>query len=68
MVYRRRFLQVSALVSLGAASLASGCQRPKTRGEVLAVLRVVFLAAARVLLQQLERLAIAEGRLTESGA
>ena len=33
---------------------------------VLAVLSVLFLWAARVLLQQLERLAIQEGRLTES--
>ncbi len=35
---------------------------------VLAALSVVFLVAARLLLQHLERMAIAEGRLTESRA
>ncbi len=40
------------------------------RAEVaaLAALSIVFLVAARALLRQLERLAIAEGRLTESRA
>jgi len=39
-----------------------------TEVAVLAGLSVVFLIAARFLLAQLERLAIAEGRLTESRA
>jgi ABC-2 type transport system permease protein len=56
-----RQLSFSSGSSLGFLDVA-------TELQVLAVLSVVFLAAARVLLQQLERLAIAEGRLTESGA
>jgi ABC-2 type transport system permease protein len=56
-----RQLSVSSGSSLGFLDVT-------TELEVLAVLSVVFLAAARMLLQQLERLAIAEGRLTESRA
>ncbi len=40
----------------------------RTEAIALAGLSVVFLVAARVLLQRLEQLAIAEGRLTESRA
>jgi ABC-2 type transport system permease protein len=40
----------------------------ETELALLALLSALFLVAARQLLQLLERLAIAEGRLTESGA
>ncbi len=61
-----------ALDALRQLSFASGAEAGflDVRIEVaaLALLSVVFLAAARFLLQHLERLAIAEGRLTESRA
>jgi ABC-2 type transport system permease protein len=40
----------------------------RVEGAILMVLSVVFLAAAAALLRYMERLAVSEGRLTESGA
>ncbi len=61
-----------ALDALRQLSFSSGAALGffDVRAEVtaLAALSIVFLVAARALLRQLERLAIAEGRLTESRA
>jgi ABC-2 type transport system permease protein len=61
-----------ALDAIRQLSFSSGAELGfldvRTEAIVLAWLSVVFLVVARVLLQQLERLAIAEGRLTESRA
>jgi ABC-2 type transport system permease protein len=61
-----------ALDALRQLSFASGRElgflNVYVEVAVLAVLSVVFLVAARFLLQHLERMAIAEGRLTESRA
>ena len=62
-------LALDALRQLSFASgAATGFLDLHTEIAVLAGLSVVFLVAARFLLQHLERLAIAEGRLTESRA
>ncbi len=61
-----------ALDAIRQLSFASGAELGfldvRIEVAVLAGLCVVFLVAARLLLQQLERLAIAEGRLTEARA
>ena len=61
-----------ALDAIRQLSFASGAELGfldvRTEVAVLAVLAGVFLIAARWLLQHLERLAIAEGRLTEARA
>ena len=51
-----------------ASAAASGFLDVRTEVALLAVLCAVFLIAARLLLQRLETLAIAEGRLTEARA
>jgi ABC-2 type transport system permease protein len=62
-------LALDALRQLSFASgSALGFLDVPTELAVLAGLSVVFLIAARLLLQHLERLAISEGRLTESRA
>jgi ABC-2 type transport system permease protein len=62
-------LALDALRQLSFPSgFASGFLDVRTEIAVLASLSVVFLIAARQLLRYLERLAIAEGRLTESRA
>jgi ABC-2 type transport system permease protein len=62
-------LALDAMRQLSFASGAGlGFLDVRTEVGALAGLSVVFLAAARVLLAQLERLAVAEGRLTESRA
>ena len=62
-------LALDAIRQLSFASGATlGFLDVETEVAVLAVLCVVFLVAARLMLKQLERLAIAEGRLTESRA
>ena len=61
-------LALDAIRQLSFASGALGFLDVRTEVAVLAGLCVVFLVAARLLLQRLERLAIAEGRLTESRA
>jgi ABC-2 type transport system permease protein len=50
------------------AGVAAGFLPVRTEVAALAVLSVVFLVAARLSLMHMERLAIAEGRLTESRA
>jgi ABC-2 type transport system permease protein len=61
-----------ALDAIRQLSFASGAELGfldvRTEVAILAVLAGVFLVAARMLLQHLERLAIAEGRLTEARA
>jgi ABC-2 type transport system permease protein len=60
-------LALDAIRQLSISSGAAlGFLNVRTELQVLAGLSVVFLFAARWLLDQLERLAIAEGRLTES--
>ena len=62
-------LALDAIRQLSFASGAAlGFLDVRTEVTALAVLSVVFLFAARLLLQRLERMAIAEGRLTESRA
>jgi ABC-2 type transport system permease protein len=62
-------LALDAIRQLSFSSGASlGFLDVRTEVMTLAALSVVFVAVAKVLLQQLERLAIAEGRLTESKA
>jgi ABC-2 type transport system permease protein len=62
-------LALDALRQLSFAAGASmGFLDVRIEAAVLACLSVVFLGAAKWLLQYLERLAIAEGRLTESRA
>jgi len=62
-------LALDAIRQLSFASgAASGFLDVRTEVAALAGLSVVFLVAARISLRQLERLAIAEGRLTESRA
>jgi ABC-2 type transport system permease protein len=62
-------LALDAIRQLSFASGAAlGFLDVRTEVAALAVLSVVFLFAARFLLRQLERLAIAEGRLTEARA
>jgi hypothetical protein len=51
-----------------SSGAAMGFLAVRTEVAVLAALSVVFLIAARLLLRKLERLAIAEGRLTEARA
>jgi len=59
-----------ALDAIRQLSFSSGAARGfldvRTEAALLGCLSVVFLCAARLLLQHLERVAIAEGRLTES--
>ena len=61
-------LALDAIRQLSFASGALGFLDVRTEVAVLAGLCVVLLVAARLLLQRLERLAIAEGRLTEARA
>ena len=62
-------LALDAIRQLSFASGAAlGFLDVRVEVAALAVLSVVFLFAARILLQRLERVAIAEGRLTESRA
>jgi ABC-2 type transport system permease protein len=62
-------LALDAIRQLSFSSAARlGFLAVRTEVVALAALGVVFLVAARVLLERLERLAIAEGRLTESRA
>ena len=62
-------LALDAIRQLSFSSGAAvGFLDVRTEAMGLAGLGVMFLVAARFLLQQLERLAIAEGRLTESRA
>jgi ABC-2 type transport system permease protein len=62
-------LALDAIRQLSFASGAAlGFLDVRTEVAVLANLCVLFLVAARLLLQRLERLAIAEGRLTEARA
>ena len=62
-------LALDAIRQLSFSSgAAMGFLAVRTEVAVLAVLSVVFLIAARLLLRKLERLAIAEGRLTEARA
>ena len=57
---------IRQLVFPSAATL--GFLSPRIESAVLFVLSLVFLAGARLSLQYMERLAVAEGRLTESRA
>ena len=51
-----------------AGGTAQGLLRPEVEGGVLAVLSVLFVFAAHRLLAYMERLAVRDGRLTESRA
>ena len=61
-----------ALDAIRQLSFAGGSTKgllpPEMEGGILAVLSVVFVFAAHRLLAYMERLAVAEGKLTESRA
>jgi ABC-2 type transport system permease protein len=61
-------LALDAIRQLSFAGGTKGLLPPEMEGGILAVLSVVFVFAAHRLLAYMERLAVAEGKLTESRA
>ena len=61
-------LALDAIRQLSFAGGTKGLLPPEMEGGILAVLSAVFVFAAHRLLAYMERLAVAEGKLTESRA